>query len=110
MPIPDFQTLMRPLLHHLLDGKAHSFSELVPLVAGDFALTNEELAHLLPSGPQPTFRNRLHWASFYLEKAGVLAKPRRGWLELTTRVASCSPRGLPSTPRHSNSSRTSKSF
>jgi restriction system protein len=85
MPIPDFQTLMRPLLLHLLDGKAHSFSELVPLVAGDFGLTSDELAHLLPSGRQPTFRNRLHWASFYLEKAGVLDKPKRGWLELTPR-------------------------
>jgi restriction system protein len=85
MPIPDFQALMRPLLQHLLDGKAHSFSELLPLVANDFGLTDQELAQLLPSGRQATFRNRLHWASFYLLKAGVLTKPKRGWLELTPR-------------------------
>jgi restriction system protein len=85
MPIPDFQSLMRPLLQHLLDGKPHAFSELVPLVARDLGLTDEEVAHLLPSGRQPTFRNRLHWASFYLEKAGVILKPKRGWLEATPR-------------------------
>jgi restriction system protein len=85
MPIPDFQALMRPLLEHLLDGHPHSFSELLPRVAQDFHLTEEELAHLLPSGGQTTFRNRLHWASFYLVKAGAVSKPKRGWLELTAR-------------------------
>jgi restriction system protein len=48
-------------------------------------VTEQELAILLPSGQQPTFRNRLHWAGFYLEKAGALTKPKRGWLALTPR-------------------------
>jgi restriction system protein len=85
MPIPDFQSLMKPLLTRLLDGASHPFSELLPLVASDVGVTEEELANLLPSGRQQTFRNRLHWASFYLEKADALAKPKRGWLTLTPR-------------------------
>jgi restriction system protein len=85
MLIPDFQTLTRPLLQHLLDGQPHRFADFLPLVAQDFGLSEEQLAQLLPSGRQTTFRNRLHWASFYLLKAGVVSRPKRDWLELTAR-------------------------
>jgi restriction system protein len=85
MPIPDFQALMRPLLLRLQDGKERKFGELVPLVGEDFQLTHEEHEQLLPSGGQSTFRNRLHWAAFYMLRAGLLVRPRRGWLSLTAR-------------------------
>jgi restriction system protein len=85
MPIPDFQSLMRPLLVRLQDSQPHKFGDLVPLVARDLQLTNDELEVLLPSGRQGMFRNRLHWASFYMLKAGLLERPKKGWLRITTR-------------------------
>lgn len=85
MPIPDFQSLMRPLLTRLQDSQPHKFGDLVPLVARDLQLTNDELEVLLPSGRQGMFRNRLHWASFYMLKAGLLERPRKGWLRITAR-------------------------
>jgi len=41
MPIPDFQSLMRPLLARLQDSQPHKFGDLVPLVARDLQLTND---------------------------------------------------------------------
>ena len=75
MAIPDYQTLMLPLLTLLADGKERSFSQVPPPLADQFQLTAEDRARLLPSGRQQTFRNRVHWASFYLMKAGLLSGP-----------------------------------
>lgn len=76
---------MRPLLSRLNDGEPRQFADLVSLVARDLQLTQDDLAQLLPSGTQGMFRNRLHWAGFYLLKAGLLERPRRGWLQITAR-------------------------
>jgi restriction system protein len=78
---------MRPLLTALSDGTERPFNDLVPILEDQFSLTDDERAHLLPSGKQPTFRNRVHWGSFYLLKAGLLERPRRGHLRLTARGA-----------------------
>lgn len=77
MPIPDFQTLMLPLLRFADDGKEHSVAEARGSIAIEFSLTNEELAQLLPSGRAPVFANRLAWAKVYLERAGLLHSPKR---------------------------------
>ncbi|MGE0461182.1 MAG: winged helix-turn-helix domain-containing protein [Vicinamibacterales bacterium] len=87
MPIPDFQSLMRPLLVRIQDAQPHKFGDLVPLVAHDLHLTGDELELLLPSGRQGMFRNRLHWASFYMLRAGLLERPKKGWLRITPRGA-----------------------
>lgn len=85
MAIPDYQTLMRPLLAAAEDGREHNFTELLPRLADQFQLTEEDRARMLPSGRQGMFRNRLHWASFYLLKAGLLERPRRGHILITQR-------------------------
>jgi restriction system protein len=87
MAIPDYQTLMRPLLQRVADGGEHTVSELLPLLAAEFDLTEDEQSRLLPSGRAPVLRNRLHWAAFYMIKAGLLDRPRRGHLRITTRGA-----------------------
>jgi restriction system protein len=48
--IPDFQSLMLPLLIHLSDGKEHSIQETLKSLAEHFQLREEKLAQLLPSG------------------------------------------------------------
>jgi restriction system protein len=85
MPVPDFQTIMLPLLTSLKDGKEHGFRELVESLAIQFQLTPENRKELLPSRKQPTFDNRVGWARTYLGKAGLLESPKRSVVQITPR-------------------------
>jgi len=85
MAIPDFQTLMLPLLRHCHDGHEHSISDTVDALADHFKLTDEERKALLPSGVQEVLRNRVAWAKSHLKMAGLLANPRRGIYQITPR-------------------------
>lgn len=85
MPIPDFQSLMLPLLKFSSDGVEHSLADARSPLADQFGLTDEERAELLPSGQQPRFNNRVAWAKVYLERAGLFAKTRRGHFKITDR-------------------------
>ena len=85
MPIPDYQTIMLPLLKFSGDKQEHSLSEAVAILADDFNLTEEEKDELLPSGGEGRFYNRVGWARTYLKKAGLLSYPRRGFFSITSR-------------------------
>lgn len=85
MPIPDYQTLMLPLLRFAADGSDHTTREAVEVLAAEFQLTPAERNELLASGQQAIFNNRVGWANSYLKKAGLLESPRRGALRITTR-------------------------
>lgn len=85
MPIPDFQTIMLPLLRLAGDEREHSRLQTVNALANSFALTKTELAEMLPSGRQTTFANRVHWAATYLKKAGLLEATRRAHFRITRR-------------------------
>jgi restriction system protein len=85
MPIPDFQSVMLPLLQLAGDGSEHRFRDAVEKLATQFALTDEERGELLPSGTAPTFDNRLGWARTYLKQAGLLESPKRGYFQITGR-------------------------
>jgi restriction system protein len=83
--IPDFQTLMLPLLKFASDGKEHSNKDAREQLAKDFALTEEEKNTLLPSGRQTIFVNRVAWAKVYLQHAGLLNSNRRGYIQISDR-------------------------
>ncbi len=83
MAIPDFQTLMLPVLRLASDGAEHKFSQAVETLADEFQLTADEKNELLPSGTQAVFNNRVGWARSYLKQAGLLASPRRGYFTIT---------------------------
>ncbi|WP_298818564.1 restriction endonuclease [Chloroflexus sp.] len=85
MSIPDFQTLMLPLLRALADGQEHAIRDLVNHLATEFQLTEAELSQLIPSGKQPLFYNRVGWARTYLVKAGLLEMTRRATYRITAR-------------------------
>lgn len=85
MAIPDYQTLMLPLLSSVKDGAEYPLSRTVERLAVVFNLSQEEQTALLPSGQQAVFTNRVAWARFYLKKAGLLDSPRRGVLKITDR-------------------------
>ena len=76
MPIPDFQTLMLPILRLFNDG-ARNVAEILPALQKQFHISDEEAAELNPSGTMTTFANRTHWARTYLSKAGLLQSPKR---------------------------------
>ena len=85
MAIPDFQTLMLPLLRHLADGAAHEKQDTVDTLASQFNLTDAERAQLLPSGKQTVFRNRVAWAKSHFKRAGLIESPQRGVYQITER-------------------------
>jgi restriction system protein len=94
MAIPDYQTLMLPLLRYASDGQEHSLREAIERLADQFQLTDDERKELLPSGQQATFDNRVGWARTYLKKAGLLAGSRRGYFVITDRGKSILGNGL----------------
>ena len=83
MPIPDYQTIMLPLLKAMADGRDRSVQDLSRDLVGVFRLTEVEQGQLLPSGRQPVFQNRVGWANTYLKKAGLVASPKRGRVKIT---------------------------
>ncbi len=85
MAIPDYQTIMLPLLKSAADKKQYLLKDLVAILAQHFQLTEEELNELLPSGSALLFANRVGWARTYLKKAGLLDSPQRGYLIITDR-------------------------
>ncbi len=84
MAIPDFQTLMLPLLQALEDGRDYTLKSVEALVGRVYSLTDEELRVLLPSGGAPLFYNRLAWAKTHLKKAGLVAQSKRGVFHITS--------------------------
>jgi restriction system protein len=85
MPIPDYQTLMLPLLKIAGDGAIHSKRDVVPNLALQFGLSEDEQTELLPSGQQTIFSNRVGWARTYLKKALLIDYVLRGQFRITDR-------------------------
>lgn len=81
--IPDFQSLMLPLLKAVADGKEFKNSDITKQLANEFKLTDEERKQLLASGRQPVFNNRVGWAMTYLKKAGLISSPLRATVVIT---------------------------
>lgn len=85
MAIPDFQTLMLPLLELANGGAVYYIHDAVNQLADQYDLSVEERTQLLPSGQQPAFYNRVGWARTYMKKAGLLEDPKRGYFKITQR-------------------------
>lgn len=85
MAVPDYQSLMLPLLKLAQDQQEHSLHDAINFLAGKFSLTQAEREELLPSGRQAAFDNRVGWARTYLKKAGLLESPKRGYFRITDR-------------------------
>ena len=85
MPIPDYQTLMLPLLKVAENKRECTLKEAIEILADEFKLTEEERTELLPSGQAFLFSNRVGWSRTYLKKAGLLDSPKRGIILITQR-------------------------
>lgn len=83
MPIPDYQTLMLPLLRVAAEGETR-IPDIEGRLADEFALSQTERDELLPSGREKVLHNRIHWAKFYLSRAGLIDQPSRGRFIIST--------------------------
>jgi restriction system protein len=81
--IPDFQSIMLPMLKLLEDGRPKSLNEVMRLLASHFQLTPEHLKIQVPSGQMGLFRNRVGWTRSYLKKAGLISYPDRAMYQIT---------------------------
>ena len=75
--IPDYQSLMLPVLRYAAEGEQR-VPDLADRIANDLGLSEQEREELLPSGRQRVLHNRVHWAKFYMSKAGLIDSPARG--------------------------------
>lgn len=97
MTIPDFQSLMLPLLRFCADGEEHTNREALETLADEFDMSEEEQKQLLPSGQQRTFDNRVAWARAHMKMAGLIENTQRGVFRITSRgqeILSKSPLGI----------------
>jgi restriction system protein len=85
MAIPDFQSVMLPVLTFIADSQQHTMRETVNALADSLRLTEAERAQMLPSGQQHTFDNRVNWAVSYMKHAGLLEYAQRGVFRITER-------------------------
>ncbi|RWQ14147.1 restriction endonuclease [Mesorhizobium sp.] len=77
MTIPDYQSLMLPVLRLAAEGEKRVVN-VVDRIADELGLTLAEREEMLPSGRQRVLHNRIHWAKFYMSKAGLITSPGRG--------------------------------
>lgn len=85
MSVPDFQTMMLPLLKIAGDGQEHTLSEAIETLAQQFKLTDADRRELLPSGKQSKFVNRVGWSATYLRKTKLLEGTGKGRFRITER-------------------------
>lgn len=85
MPIPDYETIMLPLLKFASDSKEYSSKEAVESLSKYFKLKEEEKNKLYPTKKVSIFYDRTHWALTYLKHAGLLTGTRRGFFKITER-------------------------
>lgn len=83
MAIPDFQTIMKPLLEIVSSGEEFSSNEINDKLAKVFNLSEAELSEFVPSGQQRLFQNRVAWAKSYLKMANLVESPKRNFTKIT---------------------------
>lgn len=84
MTIPDYQSIMLPLLKFAGDNQEHTIREAIEHIADSFKLTEQDRKEVLPSGSQYIIDNRVGWARTYLKKAGLLESPKRSYFKITS--------------------------
>ena len=95
MPLPDYQTLMLPLLALLGDGQEWRLREAVERLADQFDLSQEERAALLPSGRAAVFYDRVSWARTLHAQGWAAGKPAARLERITPQGVEVLRQGLP---------------
>ena len=85
MPIPDYESIMLPLLKFASDGIEHSSKDAIENLSKVFNLTQEEKTRLYQTKNVAIFYDRVHWALSYLKHANILEGTKRGFFKITER-------------------------
>ncbi|CAN5439730.1 hypothetical protein BH18THE1_BH18THE1_01850 [soil metagenome] len=85
MTIPDYETIMLPLLQFAGDGIEHSSKDAIEKLSEYFKLTDEEKNRLYETKKVSIFYDRTHWALTYLKHAGLIVGTRRSFFKITER-------------------------
>lgn len=85
MAIPDYQSILLPLLKLAGSGGEILLSDAKDELAKQFGLSEEDRKTPLPSGRQFLFDNRVGWARTYLKKAGLIEYVGKGCFRITDR-------------------------
>jgi restriction system protein len=87
MPIPDYQTLMLPVLELAAKKNSECFTsrDALSAVVEKFHITDQEKNELIGSRRQTILMNRIYWATIYLNRAGLIVKETRGNYKITER-------------------------
>lgn len=83
MPIPDYESLMLPVLESLGDGVERALREVRDIIADKYQLSLEERSERIPSGQNTVISSRVAWAKTYLQNAGLVECPERGRVRIT---------------------------
>lgn len=84
MTIPDYQSLMKPVLEVLAESDVLSLRDLTEQVSQRLQLTDDDRRETITSG-MSLIANRVHWSVTYLSKARAVNRPKRGHVEITRR-------------------------
>jgi len=82
--IPDFQTIMLPVLTCAEDGKEWAMKDITKRIEDQYGLSEDERMTMLPSGYSRVIVNRVGWAKTHLKEAGLLQSVRRGFVRITS--------------------------
>jgi Mrr N-terminal domain len=86
MAIPDYETLMLPLMKMAAKKEEFAVTNIIEELASMFELSEKEITRTLPSGKGRTYLyDRIHWAIMYLRHAGLLERTTRGHYRVTSR-------------------------
>lgn len=83
MAVPDFQTLMLPVLEIFKDSKEHNVEEIRNIISRNFKLSEEDLNQLLPSRTSKLFHNRVAWSIAHLKMADLIKSTKRSFYQIT---------------------------
>jgi restriction system protein len=83
-PASQFARYIGPVLQAIREpGGSGRPDEVRTVIARNLRISDAEQSEPLPSGVQTRFENQVHWARFYLAKAGYIDSSQRGVWTLT---------------------------
>ncbi|MCE7869600.1 restriction endonuclease [bacterium CPR1] len=85
MALPTYDQAILPILKLLADGNVWAARQITVTLADQLGLTEEERQERTPSGKQTVLRSRVHWATYYAKRAGLLESTKRGAYAITDR-------------------------
>jgi len=84
MAVPDFQSIMLPLLMFLKDKQEHTNKEIIEHISNHFNLSQADRDERLPSSSSVyLISNRVGWAETHMKMAGLIESPRRAIYKIT---------------------------